>query len=246
MGGAHLEGQSVGRISDGIDDKTLILKTIDFVHRQLPAWRDDSDRPQEQSENRLSLQLCKFLNSSARNDFPMVNFEHEEYQTGHRSVDLSACPVEPTTIGAIDYTIYEPFLMFECKRLPAPSPDREKEYVTGGTDKKCGGIQRFKLGLHAAALHIVVMIGYVQKHSTRDWYKLMNEWIADLSNGIMADCCVWNIGEELDLLEEDVVKGAARYRSVHSRAGDALSNQIVVEHLWIQMRAGTIRSLESA
>ena len=96
-----------GQLTTGIDQttSTLVLKTITFVRQQLPAWRHDPDRTDEQSENKLNLQLCKFLDSRARNDFPMVRFDHEEYQTGRRSVDLSASPVETMVIGAQMYAI---------------------------------------------------------------------------------------------------------------------------------------------
>jgi len=141
MDRGRTEGQSIGQITSGINQgNTLALKTIDFVRRQLPAWRDDSDRPDERSENKLNMQLCKFLDSYARNNFPMVRFDHEEYQAGHRSVDFSASPVKTTVIGVRQYTIYDPILVLECKRLPAPPPqDREREYVTGGIERKSGG-----------------------------------------------------------------------------------------------------------
>ena len=155
MSDIHEKEQSIGRITSGIDrENTLAIKTINFVSRQLPAWRDDPVRPQEQAEDRLNLQLCKFLDSRARNEFPMVRFDHEEYQPGRRRVDLSASPVEATTIGAKLHTVYDPILVFECKRLPAPSLDREKEYVTGGKEHTSGGLQRFKLGGHGRVLRV--------------------------------------------------------------------------------------------
>ena len=109
----------------------------------LPGWRDDPNRPPEQSEKKLNLQLVKFLDSQVRVDFPMIRFNHEEYQRGTRSVDISATPIEQILINATTYTIYSPFLVLECKRLPTPSEAREMEYVTG-LAKKTGGIQRFK------------------------------------------------------------------------------------------------------
>ena len=226
-----------GQLTSGIDrtTSTLVLRTITFVYQQLPAWRDDPDRPDEQSENKLNLQLCKFLDSRARNDFPMVRFDHEEYQTGRRSVDLSASPVETMVIGAQMYAIYNPFLVFECKRLPAPSKDREKEYVAGGADKISGGIQRFKLGLHGAGLDPVVMIGYVQKYSLRYWHRKINEWISELAISAIADTCIWNDSELLEMIDECVPKGLATCRSVHIRTGSTTSNDITIHHLWIAM-----------
>lgn len=224
-----------GKITSGLAPGTLALKTIGFVRDQLPFWRDDSSRPDEQSENKLNLQLCKFLNAKARNDFPMVHFEHEEYQSDRRSVDVSASPVTEATIGASLFTIYDPITVFECKRLPAPSPDREKEYVTGGIEHKTGGIQRFKLGLHGANHDIAAMVGYIQERSAREWYEEINKWIIELSSGALADVCVWNMSEMLDQLQEDSLKGIANCRSTHNRKGSKLSNEIVIRHLWIKM-----------
>ena len=205
------------------------------MEEQLPFWRDDPNRPDEQSENKLNLHLCKFLDAKARNDFPMIRFDHEEYQFDRRSVDVSASPVTEITIGARLYTIYDPVIVFECKRLPAPSPDREKEYVTGGIKHTKGGIQRFKLGLHGADHDIAAMIGYIQKRSASEWHTEINKWILELSRGITADACVWERSEILEKLEENSSIGIAKYRSTHNRSGSAKSSKILIRHLWITM-----------
>jgi len=231
------EGKLIGQITSGIDQPdTFALKTITFVFQQLPTWRDDSDRPVERSEDKLNLQLCKFLDTRARNDFPMVRFDHEVYQTGRRSVDLSASLVEKTVIGAWLYTIYDPILVLECKRLPAPSQDREKEYVTGGKERKSGGIQRFKLGLHGADLDIMALVGYVQERSLHHWHRKVNEWISELASGTISDSCVWNADELIEPIDKYISKGLARYRSVHSRTSHKSKNEIQIHHLWIAMK----------
>lgn len=235
MGKRDVEKQSIGKISSGIEDDSLVMKTVGFIQRQLPAWRDGTDRAQEQAENRLNLQLCKFLDSRARSEFPMVRFDHEEYQGGHRSVDLSASPVKPTMIDASLYTIYDPILVIEGKRLPAPSSDREKEYVTGGKEETSGGIQRFKLGFHGAKHETVAMVGYVQNHSLRHWHKQINTWISELADGITQDSCAWHESEKLGMFEEDLQKNVASSQSVHSRSGHVSSNRIIIHHLWIAM-----------
>ena len=235
MGWRDGEKQSIGRISSGIEGDSLAIKAVGFMQRQLSAWRDDPDRPQEQAENRLNLQLCKFLDSRARNEFPMVRFDHEEYQGGRRSVDLSASPTKSTMIDARLHTIYEPILVIEGKRLPAPSSDREKEYVTGGKEQASGGIQRFKLGLHGAKHETAAMVGYVQDHSLRHWHKKINTWISELAGVATQDSCAWHENEKLGLLEEDSLKGVASFRSAHSRSGRVSTNRIIIHHLWIAM-----------
>ena len=225
---------AIGKITSGLLPDTLALKTIDFVYTQLPAWRDDPDRIDKPSENKLNLRLCKFLDSHARKYFPMVFFQHEEYQSGRTSVDISASPSEAVSFGAKTYTVYDPIVVFEGKRLPAPSRGREKEYVTGGIEKS-GGIQRFKLGLHGANHDIVAMVGYLQEGSACDWHDKINKWITELSNGTIADVCVWNTSEMLETLEEDASKGIANCKSTHSRSSSAQSNKILIRHLWITM-----------
>lgn len=236
MGRKPSKGQGIGKITTGLSLNTLAVRTIDFVRHQLPAWRDDPDRPDEQSEDKLNLQLCKFLNSRAWNNFPMVRFDHEEYQADHRRVDLSVSPAKSVRLEAKLYTIYDPILVLEGKRLPAPSSDREKEYVTGAKpNRTTGGIQRFKLGLHGARLDLSAMIGYVQDRSAHHWHGKINEWILELAGGAIAEGCVWKATETLELLEEDIAERVTSYRSVHSRTGDVASNTITLHHLWIAM-----------
>lgn len=232
--GINSDGPHIGRLTTGITS-TLAEMTIKFVYKLLPEWRDDPDRPIEGSENKLNLQLCKYLDSYARNIFPMVRFNHEEYQSYRRSIDLSASSTEKIIIDAKQYSIYEPFLVFECKRLPAPSKDREKEYVTGGKERTSGGIQRFKIGEHGAGLNQAVMVGYIQERSLKAWHYEINKWITALAKGAIEDTCDWDTDEKLKLFNKDESKGLANYWSFHSRTGSKLSNEIKINHLWIVM-----------
>ncbi len=237
MGGEQInKKQYTGEITSGIKFQTFQLTIITFIQQQLPIWRDDSDRPDELSEDKLNLQLCKFLDSHARNILPMVRFDHEEYQTGRRSVDLSASPQESVSFEAVVYTIYDPIVVIECKRLPAPSSSRAKEYVTGPTPEKIsGGIQRFKLGLHGAKLNLSAIIGYVQDHSACHWHKKINGWISELVSNPIGDGCIWTTDESLKAFEGDTSRGIYSYRSIHSRTGDIVNNEIELHHLWVTM-----------
>ena len=230
----------VGQITSGlVTQDSLALETLRFVFSQLPAWRDDPDRPEEHSEKRLNPHLCKFLDSRARHEFPMFRFDREEPQVGRRKADLSASLVETTLLEARTYTIYDPILIIECKRLPAPSKDREREYVTGG-GKRNGGIQRFKLGLYALEHGLAAMIGYIQDRDGRHWHEKINEWIFDLAGGLITDDCDWKADETLEPIVEQESEGISRYRSIHSRMGSVSSNEIELHHFWIAMnRHGT-------
>src|ERR1017187_2676 len=151
----------VGRLSHG-PEATLVERTLEFVWSELPKWRDDPERPREDAEEALNSSLCKYLEVRSRTAFPMVYFQHEERQGARRRVDVSALPIEGQIIGATYHSKYDPFIVFEGKRLPAPSGDREREYVIG-TEKPSGGIERFKLGLQGSTLNLVAMIAYVQE-----------------------------------------------------------------------------------
>jgi len=226
------DGQPVhGRISTGLEPGTLARRTIEFVRNQLPAWRDDPERESVEAEEALNGQLSKFLNFAARSEFPMAQFHHEERQAERRRVDLSA--VSDILVG---HTKYEPFLVMEGKRLPAPSSDREREYVIG-TKKTSGGIERFKLGLHGDKLPRAAMIGYVQSGSFNAWYNAINRWIGDLSAETNSD---WSNGDRLAIQGIDAGGGTAVCQSAHPRV-NAASSVIELDHVWIEMaptRAG--------
>jgi hypothetical protein len=236
MGDAQREATAPGSITRGIERDTLEKQTIAFVKDQLATWRDHPDRVSEQAEEKLNAQLCKFLNIQARRIFPMAHFHHEERQAGRARVDISASPTELISAALYADSIFEPFLVLEAKRLPAPAAGREREYVTG-YEARSGGIQRFKLGLHAPNHETAVMIGYVQKGALAAWLAKINGWIAELVEANATDGCVWHAGEELVDYEEDDLRGTARSLSRHQRHGDPPGNRITLYHLWVSMFA---------
>lgn len=230
------QSPSIGQIESGlIKQDHLALQTINFIQNCLPAWRDDPQRPRADSEKVLNPQLCKFLNSRARKeDFSMVQFNHEEPQVSRRHGDLAASPSDDIVIEAVPYTIYDPILIIECKRLPAPRKDREREYVTGGEGRN-GGIQRFKLGLYASTHKLAVLLGYVQRDTAPEWHTKINAWIEELAQSESADECDWSGDENLGQLANEASTGVATCRSQHSRTGTATSPQIELHHIWIIM-----------
>jgi hypothetical protein len=207
---------------------------LEFVFAELARWRDDPDRAPEEAEERLNAQLCKYLNVAASHRFPMVLFSHEEKQTGTRRVDVAALPISGGFIGQTYHTIYDPFLVFEGKRLPAPSLSREREYVTGGTEKS-GGIQRFKLALHGAQQKTAAIVGYVQTGDLEGWHSLINGWIRELASDTAAVDEKWSVDEQLADLAPDHVLHIASAWSLHRRSGAAISPEIRIRHLWVLM-----------
>lgn len=213
----------------------LVDRTLEFVYGELAGWRDDPDRTQEESEERLNAQLCKYLNVAASHRFPMVLFSHEEKQTGTRRVDISALPGGGGFIGQTYHTIYDPFLVFEGKRLPAPTSNRKREYVTGGTAKS-GGIQRFKLALHGARQTTAAIIGCIQANDAKTWFALVNECIRGLATDASSLEEEWSIDEQLTDLIADSYLRTASSSSTHPRAANAISPEIHIRHLWVVMQ----------
>jgi hypothetical protein len=224
---------SVGHISEG-PTSSLVDRTLDFVSQELAAWRDDPDRTAEDAEERLNAQLCKYLNVAASDRFPMVYFHHEEKQTRTRRVDISALPKKGIVLGITYHSIYEPFLVLEAKRLPAPSSDREREYVTG-RPKQAGGIQRFKLSLHGARQSKAAIIGYVQSGTLQEWLARINEWIGTEVENQNVSGEIWSITEQLLDFKEDTGSRTASSSSAHPRTNGAASPEIKLRHLWVAM-----------
>ncbi len=218
----------------GVKD-SLVERTLDFVLGQLALWRDDIERPEAASENTLNSQLASFLAHASRREFSMVHFHREDPQVGRYSVDLGAKPTEQIVIGAQAYSKYTSFLVFECKRLPPPSMDREREYVVGHGTRK-GGVERFKLGLHGNSVDTGAIIGYVQSKNAASWRREINGWIAELA-AEPSTAAPWSHDEKLGELNLGPGRGVSVCKSSHSRK-NALSSRIELHHLWVKMQRG--------
>ena len=220
-------------------DEGLIPKTLIFIRDQLPDWRDDAERPRDVAEQSLNFHLCVFLNRRSRSLLPMVHFQREVPQGKARLVDMGVLGTEElTVIDARGYSIYEPFLVIEAKRLPAPGLDREREYVAGANRNNAsptGGVQRFKLGLHGADIETAAMIGYIQKKTAAYWYDMINQWIMDLSSENAGDDCEWRSEEKLGHFDCVDERGISTSVSDHHRAKSCRTNSIRIHHLWIEM-----------
>lgn len=161
----------------------------------------------------------------------MVNFHHEEPQGRVHSSDVSATLVESRIIGR-PYTKYEPIVVLECKRLPPPRSNRQREYVTSDAGQRPGGgIQRFKLGLHASDLALAGMIGYVQARTCGDWFAEINTWIRDLAAS--ADP-YWSPGDLLRSPRSGPARGVTVCESQHARNRGATPT-IHLRHLWVEL-----------
>lgn len=221
--------KSIGRLAPSAVQVSLIEQTIEFVWKCLVPWRNDPERPFTEGEEELNAQLHNFLQSCANEIFPMVLFQHEQRQEGRRRVDLSAKPVKMTHIEGVTYTKYQPIIVMEGKRLPAPTRTREREYVTG-EDKISGGIQRFKLGLHGKDHAVAIILGYLQQGKLSDWHPRINEWISDLAK---AQPESWADHEALVDFSHSHKGQKSRALSVHPRCGGCKTSEIQILHFWV-------------
>jgi hypothetical protein len=228
-------GPSLGALS-GMDIKPncLLDKTLSFLSKELPGWRDDPKRPDEEGEEKLNLQLCKYLGVRSRHEFPMAHFNHEEPQTGQRRVDISVTPDCLIVIGTREYTIYDPYLVIEGKRLPAPETARKQEYVTGHP-KISGGMQRFKLGLHGKDLKTAAMVAYVQDNDLDAWLTTINGWIDGLHDTDCVAGCKWTKSESLNGYKIHKAERVSSCRSMIARNASS-TPEIQIHHFWVAMR----------
>jgi hypothetical protein len=207
----------------------VITAVINFVFSNLAYWRDDKNRHQKTVEKHLTVQLCDFLN-----DIPdaseLFRFSHEEPQKGQCSVDIAAKPKGELKAFLYNDSPYQPIMVFEAKRLPAPRKNREREYVTGGCEKT-GGIQRFKMERHGAGHDIAAMIGYIQVNDPIYFFAVINQWITELSIPPSLDGLVWCNDEHLHSFAM-TSDGTAKAESTHPRIH---GQPIVLHHLWVVM-----------
>jgi hypothetical protein len=234
MAQSGIGAQVAPGITKDLVPNTLVEETLAFVRRELAGWRDDPERPKESAEEKLNLQLCKYLNVRARHGFPMAFFNHEEPQGPYRRIDLSVTPESIIVAGARTHTKYDPYLVMEGKRLPAPAKAREQEYVTGG-QKITGGLQRFKLGLHGGNLDIGAMIAYVQDDKLDAWLEIINGWIGALHDTDCTEGCKWSKNEALDSYKSDEKDRTASCQSKVNRIS-ASTAEILIHHFWIAMK----------
>ncbi len=120
----------------------------------------------------------------------------------------------------------------ESKRLPAPSNDREKEYVIGESLKRngvkeCnGGIERFKIGKHGIGLSQCGMIGFLERENYEYWMITINGWIDELSKSNKE----WDPSEKLDENKSDKY-----YSYLTSIVIRKTNGNLRLNHFWISI-----------
>ena len=218
----------IGHLSQTAIHDNLVERTITFIWNCLIPWQNDPDRVYVEAEEELNAQFHNFIQAKAVQEFPMVLFQHEQRQEGRRRVDISAKPTNPTIIQGCRYSCYDPFLVIEGKRLPAPDKSREREYVTGD-NKITGGIQRFKKGQHGKDHEKAIILAYLQRGASDEWYSTINSWIEGLSESHPEE---WDKSELLEDFQNSTQ--TSRMKSRHPRPQNCQSEKIQLLHFWVQ------------
>lgn len=226
-----------GRLSSNIHYPGEWLSSlITLIIEALPEWRDDLTRPKETGENKLTAQLCAYLNGMVRcrAGWDNLQFKREEPDDANSSrvIDLVAAPSGTIiTIEGREYTQYQTLLPIECKRLPVPRSTKrdEREYLYSGLSTT-GGVQRFKAGHHGAAHARAAMIAYIQEEDILYWKDQVNSWVNELqATGVYG----WTLADQCQLVNHKVSTGAASLNSLHTRLHPL--EPIALDHLWIEM-----------
>lgn len=226
---------AIGRLAAELHPQgDWLTGVIDLIYLLLPHWRDDADRPAQAAEDRLSGQLCQFLNGATRHTaFDNVVFQTEvgDPQALGRVLDLAVLPHGCVVwIGAQKYTIYDPLVPIECKRLPTPrGRRREKREYLHTRQGRTGGVQRFRAGLHGAGSDVGAIIAYIQAGTSLHWFGTVNRWVKVLGRARIDS---WTASEELTDFSGNTVDRTARSTSSHPRG---TASTIVLHHLWVEM-----------
>lgn len=85
--------------------------------------------------------------------------------------------------------------------MPTPSgKQRIKEYLYSNPIGKInGGVERFKLELHAKNLKESAIIGYIQKNNISYWQKTINSWVDELVKNSNHPDILWTEKDKLVL-----------------------------------------------
>ena len=216
---------------------TQFMALIRFIAGLLPNWRDDPTRDAtETAEDKLSEQLCDYLNAESRKQPGPDSFQFQRETRDEtekiRNLDIAAKPAgETINVSGRAYSHYDIFLPIECKRLPMPGGAKRdaREYVFD-SHRSAGGIHRFKAGHHGAAHSVAAMIGYVQQDDIPGWKSQIDGWINGL---VAAQTPDWSAADCLALEHHDAGQRFAALNSRHVRKGDL--PDIALSHLWIEM-----------
>ena len=222
----------------GPETHASIITVVGCVERVLIDFSNKYANSKIINEKGLTQKLIHMLTVYALRKCHPFCFEKEYMEIPERGdspqVDIAAISTLEEGI-VIDSKTYqgESFFSMEAKRLANLGSKRLMEYLTGRSEKgkyiNCGGVERFKQGIHGRNLTYGAMIGYVQENDFAYWYDLINSWVNQLINEKYFSPVNWL---PKDKLQKEYIKSTtAKFLSVNSRKDDF----ITLFHLWARL-----------
>ena len=228
---------TLGRLI-GPEIEAPIRAVVGCVERVLIDFSDKYTGSYIKNEKGLTQKLIHMLTIHARSEYHPFYFDKEYMEVPERGdspqVDIGVISAieEGIVIGAKAYE-GESFFSMEAKRLSKLGSNRLMEYLIGRYEKgkynNCGGVERFKQGIHGKNLSYGAIIGYVQEHDFRHWYYLINSWVEELINRKISSPAKWLLRDKLH--EEYIKTSTAKFISINSRQNDS----ITLFHLWVSL-----------
>jgi len=201
---------------------------LDVIENGLVEFAGRKELRSIKNEKGITNRLCKILNCQK-----LLYFHHEGMQDEEKgtspSVDIEALATDAAFFEARLFAKEETLMAIEAKRLPSLPKLREREYLVGH-EKPCGGIERFKLGIHGGNAFTWTMLGYVQEESFSAWREKINGWIDELSKNAKTKM-TWHAAEKLKMIVEK--QTTARHQSANGRYRNGNSDTIQINHLWV-------------
>lgn len=223
-----------GRIIDKeLDANTSVNEVLLFIQTHLEIFAGTHTDSGIKNEFGLNQELCLLLNLYARKEQRLFFFD-KEYMENPKDGNSAKVDFGVIPWNSIYYNIPKAFLAVEAKRLDHIDAHRQREYLIGreenGKYKPCGGVERFKIGIHGQTLQYGAMIGYVQVHDFQYWHKKINTWIGELLQGENPTPTRWS--EQDKLIQLNKTENTAKFRSQNSRLK---MDSIVLFHLWVNL-----------
>ncbi len=222
-----------GKALDFLPVINMVICEITSKISGFRQWLVSSGLSLSINENLLNDKLTRYLNVVCNNQYNtwIISYNNQSSQNyqSRRTPDIGVqlCNVQRS---------YPNFLYIEGKRLPhdlSRRTQQDREYVQGN----CGGIERFKREEYAKDLNSSIMVGYIQKKTTKEWPDTINDWINDLANKttlptrskIEATQIInnWSVCDKLMKISD------FHYFSVNSRI--SLSEDIRLDHFFIDL-----------
>ena len=216
-----------------------IITVVSCVEQVLIIFSEQYAGSNIKNEKGLTQKLIHLLTVHASKKYYPFYFQKEYMEEPERGdspqVDIGVISTskEGIIIGVKPYK-GESFFSIEAKRLAELGSKRSKEYLVGRTEKNkyisCGGVERFKQGIHGRGLPYGAIIGFVQEYDFDYWHGLLNSWIEDLIHKNIYSPATWYIR---DKLKKDYIRSTtAKFISITSRK----NNFITLFHLWARLK----------